>query len=154
MGPRFVDDLGHLCFIGGDQDECASQAECRERTTFDLQKELRRMKELGASLQGLGAGAGAGVSADASEATVPVLYVTQMALYTWQQHAPGGCRCVCGLYHEGQGVCLEPAEPGHFLRVVAPANPVMPGDISELLQICAACYAAIAPRAGTPPATS
>ncbi|MFG1913000.1 DUF6372 family protein [Kribbella sp. NPDC048928] len=82
-----------------------------------------------------------------------VLYLAQDAVYTWQQHASGGCRCVCRLYHDDPGVCLEPAEPGYLLRVVAPANPVVPADISELLQICAACYAAIAPLASTPPAT-
>jgi hypothetical protein len=84
------------------------------------------------------------------ETPPPVLYLTQVATITWEQHAPGGCRCVCRLYHDGdQGTCLESAEPGRLLRVVTQASAWGPADITDPLQICAACYTAIAPRAST-----
>lgn len=83
------------------------------------------------------------------EVPAPVLYLTQPATFTWEQHAPGGCRCVCRLYHDGQGACLEAAEPGRLLRVVTPDSAWGPADITEPLQICATCYTAIAPLAST-----
>lgn len=80
----------------------------------------------------------------------PVLYLTQVAMFTWEQHAPGGCRCVCRLYHDGdRGTCLEAAEPGRLLRVITQASAWGPADITEPLQICAACYTAITPLAST-----
>jgi hypothetical protein len=77
----------------------------------------------------------------------PVLYLTQEALFTWEQHAPGGCRCLCSFYHHGNSTCLAAAEPGRILRAVTPTNPLTPANISDPLPLCAACYDAIAPLA-------
>lgn len=93
-----------------------------------------------------------------AQTPVPVLYLTQAAMFTWEQHAPGGCRCVCRLYHDADGVgrggvCLEPAEPGRLLRVVTPASPWGPADITDPLPVCATCYRALAPLASTEPGT-
>lgn len=79
----------------------------------------------------------------------PVLYLQQAWQFTWQQHAPGGCRCLCRIYHHGDGACTLAAEPGHLLRVVTPAGPgADSGDITDALPLCAPCYDAIAPIAG------
>ncbi|KUF17388.1 hypothetical protein AT728_16435 [Streptomyces silvensis] len=76
-------------------------------------------------------------------------------MFTWQQHRPGGCRCVCRMYHRGEGVCTAAAEPGFLLRVVSPNNPHQgPGEITEALVLCAPCYAAIRPFAELPPQAS
>lgn len=82
-------------------------------------------------------------------ADYPVLYLKQEVLFTWEQHAPGGCRCVCSIYHYGEGTCTAAAEPGRLLRAVTPSNAFSQGDITDALPLCAACYNAIAPLADT-----
>lgn len=53
----------------------------------------------------------------------------------------------------GGGACLAAAEPGRLLRVVSPASSWGPADITDPLQVCAACYDAIAPLpSNRPPA--
>lgn len=82
----------------------------------------------------------------------PVLFLTKPVLFTWEQHRPGGCRCVCRLYHDGELTCPEAAEPGLLLRVVAPTGSLQgAGDVTEALPLCAPCYAAIAPLAEPQP---
>ncbi|MET8178955.1 DUF6372 family protein [Streptomyces sp. NPDC005336] len=29
----------------------------------------------------------------------PILTIELAAAFRWEQHRPGGCRCLCGLYH-------------------------------------------------------
>ncbi|MEU4607472.1 DUF6372 family protein [Kribbella sp. NPDC023972] len=65
----------------------------------------------------------------------------------WEQHAAGGCRCVCRLYHAAPGACLNPAEPGYLIRIVVPAQAWGHTDISDPLPVCASCYTAVAPLA-------
>jgi hypothetical protein len=86
---------------------------------------------------------------------LPVLYLTRTWLFTWEQHRPGGCRCVCRIYHVGEGTCLAAADPGHLLRVVTPGTEphASSADITEPLPLCAACYTAIGPLS-TPPAAA
>ncbi|MCX4411617.1 hypothetical protein OG840_61745 [Streptomyces sp. NBC_01764] len=89
----------------------------------------------------------------AGEPAYPVLYLTMTLLFTWEQHRPGGCRCVCRIYHHGDGTCSAAAEPGRLLRVVAPATlRQSPPDITDALPVCAPCYTAVAPLSepGTP----
>jgi hypothetical protein len=74
----------------------------------------------------------------------PVLYLTQKVLFTWEQKAPGGCRCLCTFYHHGEGSCVAAAEPGRLLRAVTPTNALSQGNITDALPLCAACYDAIA----------
>ncbi|WP_055523198.1 DUF6372 family protein [Streptomyces graminilatus] len=82
----------------------------------------------------------------------PVLFLRKAALFSWEQHRPGGCRRVCRLYHSGELTCLAAAEPGLLLRVVSPASDLQgAGDITDALPLCAPCYAAIAPLAEPPP---
>jgi len=85
----------------------------------------------------------------------PVLYLTKTWLFTWEQHRPGGCRCVCALYHRGPGTCTAAAEPGHLLRVVTPGTEPhgSPADITDPLPVCAPCYTALA-SLSTPPAAA
>ena len=90
----------------------------------------------------------------ADESEHPVLYLTQRFLFLWDQHAPGGCRCVCRMYHCGSGTCQAPAEPGRLLRVIKVAHPGVPGDITDGLALCAACYTAIAPLNERPPSSA
>ncbi len=81
----------------------------------------------------------------------PVLYLAKTWLFVWEQHRPGGCRCVCGAYHGGDGVCTAAAEPGLLLRVVSPGGSHQgAADITDLLPLCGSCYTAIAPLAGPP----
>jgi hypothetical protein len=81
----------------------------------------------------------------------PVLFLTREAIFGWKQYEPGGCRCVCALYHRGKSACLSAAEPGRLLRTVTPTNAISAADISEPLPLCVACYDAIAPMATTDP---
>lgn len=82
------------------------------------------------------------VSGMADELEPPVLYLTKTWLFTWEQHRPGGCRCVCRMYHSGQGTCAEAADPGHLLRVVTPGieEHGHPADITDSLPVCAPCW--------------
>ncbi|WP_223863703.1 DUF6372 family protein [Streptomyces sp. 5-10] len=82
----------------------------------------------------------------------PVLYLTKTWLFTWEQHRPGGCRCICRLYHDGQGACTTAAEPGHLLRVVTPgaSGQGYEADITDALPVCTHCYAALAPLSEPP----
>src|SRR5690606_6672954 len=67
----------------------------------------------------------------APEPAHPVLYLTKTWMFTWEQHRPGGCRCVCALYHQGPGACTAAADPGRLLRVVTPGveDHASPADI-------------------------
>ncbi|MFF3775615.1 DUF6372 family protein [Streptomyces sp. NPDC002232] len=82
-----------------------------------------------------------------NEGEVPVIFLVKRWLFTWEQHRPGGCRCVCGIYHGGSGTCSAAAEPGRLLRVVT--RPELesfgPADITAPLPLCDACYIALAP---------
>ncbi|MFH8294944.1 DUF6372 family protein [Streptomyces sp. NPDC018059] len=81
----------------------------------------------------------------------PVLYLTKTWMITWEQRRPGGCRCLCRLYHQGGSTCTAAADPGHPLRVVSPETTHLgSAEISEALVLCAPCYAAITPLAGPP----
>jgi hypothetical protein len=72
----------------------------------------------------------------------PVLYLTMRWLFTWEQRRPGGCRCVCRLYHQGTGACTAPAEPGHLCRVVTSGEGPT-ADITDVLVLCVPCYDAL-----------
>lgn len=87
----------------------------------------------------------------ADEPEYPVLYLTKTWLFTWEQHRPGGCRCVCRLYHDGEGACTAAAEPGRLLRVVTPGveDRGHTTDITEALPVCSPCYTALAPLSRT-----
>nr|CAI60001.1 hypothetical protein [Streptomyces tenjimariensis] len=80
----------------------------------------------------------------------PVLYLKQTWLFTWEQHAGGGCRCLCRFYHQETGTCTAAAEPGLLLRVVSPDNPHRAPEITDPLPLCASCYTAITPLAEPP----
>lgn len=85
------------------------------------------------------------------ESEHPVLFLKKAALFTWEQHRPGGCRCVCRMYHDGELTCSAAAEPGLLLRVVAPTDSFQgAADITDALPLCAPCYAAITPLAEPP----
>lgn len=76
----------------------------------------------------------------------PVLYLRQTWTFTWEQYRPGGCRCVCRIYHGGNGTCTAAAEPGHMLRVITSGAPGRGrASITDVLVLCASCYAAVAP---------
>lgn len=75
--------------------------------------------------------------------TNPVLTVRPTAMFGWEQHRPGGCRCVCALYHRGDddsgpAVCLAAAELGLPIRVEAD------GQVTGPLPVCRRCYKAMA----------
>ncbi|MEU3356143.1 DUF6372 family protein [Streptomyces sp. NPDC037389] len=76
--------------------------------------------------------------------SAPVLVLQLAALFRWEQHQPGGCRCLCGLYHRetpgpfGASGCTAAGEPGLLLRVEAP------GESSEPLPVCRSCYGILA----------
>ncbi|WP_459963993.1 DUF6372 family protein [Nocardia sp. IFM 10818] len=72
----------------------------------------------------------------------PILTVRPWALFSWQQHRPGGCRCICAFYHPSgaeQSTCLSAAEPGLLIRVEAED-----GHTEVPLPVCRPCYTAIA----------
>ncbi|MEU1826644.1 DUF6372 family protein [Streptomyces abikoensis] len=77
----------------------------------------------------------------------PLLVLHLAALFQWEQHQPGGCRCLCGLYHReslgpaAAGGCTAAGEPGLLIRVETP------GESSDPLPVCRACYTALAPLA-------
>ncbi|MEV6357909.1 DUF6372 family protein [Streptomyces hydrogenans] len=77
----------------------------------------------------------------------PVIYLVKRWLFTWEQHRPGGCRCVCRVYHGESGTCLEAAEPGRLLRVITRpvAGDGRATDVTDPLPLCDACYTALAP---------
>nr|WP_272920291.1 DUF6372 family protein [Streptomyces sp. SID5473] len=59
----------------------------------------------------------------------------------WEQNRPGGCRCLCAIFHRLPGAtgCTTAAEPGLLLRVETPA------ETSGPLPVCIGCYTALAP---------
>ncbi|WP_372446398.1 DUF6372 family protein [Kribbella aluminosa] len=63
-------------------------------------------------------------------------------MFAWEQHAPGGCRCACQLGHGGHGTCLEPDRSA--CASSRRPRPWTAAEITDPLQICAACYDAIA----------
>lgn len=70
----------------------------------------------------------------------PVLTVRLAAMFQWEQSRPGGCRCVCALYHRHHrmdGTCLAAADPGLLIRLEAG------GHTSDPTPVCARCYAAL-----------
>ncbi|UGT58798.1 DUF6372 family protein [Nocardia asteroides] len=75
----------------------------------------------------------------------PILTVTVPAALTWTQHAGGGCRCLCPIYHRGVGTdaCTAAAEPGLLIRLEVPDAPdqvhQVPGADAPL-PVCARCY--------------
>ncbi|WP_433574174.1 DUF6372 family protein [Nocardia brasiliensis] len=77
----------------------------------------------------------------APEGGPAVLRVPVPVLVSWTQHAPGGCRCACALYHHGHGACTRAAEPGLLIRL-EPEDPTpLDGiDPSAVLPVCLPCY--------------
>lgn len=79
----------------------------------------------------------------------PVLTVTVPTALTWTQHAGGGCRCLCRIYHPGVGTdaCTAAAEPGLLIRLAVPDAPdqvhQVPGADAPL-PVCARCYRLLA----------
>ncbi|MEV4438056.1 DUF6372 family protein [Streptomyces sp. NPDC049577] len=78
----------------------------------------------------------------------PVLALHRPVLFGWEQHRPGGCRCLCGLYHRESpgpvtaGGCTAAGEPGLLLRIDTP------GKSSGPLPLCRPCYTALSSLAG------
>lgn len=65
-------------------------------------------------------------------------------MFRWEQRRPGGCRCVCRMFHNiPSGTCLSAAEPGLLIQVVASS-----GTKDGPLPVCRDCYTALAPLAG------
>jgi hypothetical protein len=83
------------------------------------------------------------VSSVTDESDSPVLTIRLAWMVSWQQGQPGGCRCLCRLFHNtpGTGVCLAAAEPGLLIRVVAGSRSDGP------LTVCRDCYTMLAPLA-------
>ncbi|MFI9214284.1 DUF6372 family protein [Streptomyces sp. NPDC053253] len=75
--------------------------------------------------------------------TTPLLTLRLHFLFSWEQTRPGGCRCVCRLFHNipGTGVCLAAAEPGLLLRVETATETGGPWPV------CRDCYTMLAPLA-------
>lgn len=72
--------------------------------------------------------------------------VLQMhAALGWEQRRPGGCRCLCGIYHRDDngpaiaGGCTAAAEPGLLLRIESPDHRLGP------LPVCRRCYISLIP---------
>lgn len=80
-----------------------------------------------------------------SDATEPVLTLRLPFLFGWEQHQPGGCRCLCRLYHntKDSGACLLAAVPGLLIRVEAGTQSQGP------LPVCRSCYTLLAPLANS-----
>ena len=72
-----------------------------------------------------------------------VLVIRMRWMFGWQQHRPGGCRCMCRLFHSAAdaSVCLAAAEPGRLIRVETDS------ETSGPLPVCLPCYTALAPLA-------
>ncbi|MGP9023185.1 DUF6372 family protein (plasmid) [Streptomyces sp. BR1] len=71
----------------------------------------------------------------------PVLAVRMPMLVEWEQDRPGGCRCLCGLFHRETARangCVSAAEPGLLVRVETPDDSAGP------LPVCAYCYSQLA----------
>ena len=88
----------------------------------------------------------------------PMLVLRKRFMVVWEQHQPGGCRCMCTMYHRDREpgalpninrgpACLLAAEPGLLLRVEGSHY----GESSDPLPICAACYDALLPFAEVEP---
>lgn len=79
----------------------------------------------------------------------PVRVLRLAAAFHWEQHAPGGCRCLCGLYHRpatGPAIpagCTAAGEPGHFLVLETPQEAIGP------MPICSSCHTELGPYATT-----
>ena len=72
-----------------------------------------------------------------------VVTVHLPALFTWEQHDGGGCRCCCTLYHRhrstsGISTCTAAAEPGLLITVETGDETCGP------LPVCRRCYTALA----------
>ena len=80
----------------------------------------------------------------------PVLAVPLPMLLEWEQHRPGGCRCLCAVFHHAPGTtgCTAAAEPGLLIRVETAADSRGP------LPVCRPCYTVLgqpSPRTRRPP---
>ncbi|WP_280396016.1 DUF6372 family protein [Nocardia brasiliensis] len=81
----------------------------------------------------------------------PVLRVPVPVLVSWTQHAPGGCRCACALFHHGHGACTRAGEPGLLIRLdPADQRPVEGIDPDAVLAVCLPCYRALAAEGARP----
>ncbi|MGD6765972.1 DUF6372 family protein [Streptomyces sp. BH097] len=71
--------------------------------------------------------------------TSPVLTVALPVLLDWEQHRPGGCRCLCPIFHRTRapGGCTAAAEPGLLIRVETPEDSHGP------LPVCRPCYTSL-----------
>ncbi|WP_331764365.1 DUF6372 family protein [Streptomyces sp. NBC_01506] len=74
----------------------------------------------------------------------PILTLRLPVLLDWEQDRPGGCRCLCRIFHNDPAStgCTTGAQPGLLLRVeTGTAN-------SGPLPVCIGCYTALAPLCG------
>ncbi|MFD4356783.1 DUF6372 family protein [Nocardia sp. NPDC058518] len=80
----------------------------------------------------------------------PILAVPVAAAMVWNQHTPGGCRCLCQIYHRGvgSGGCTRAAEPGLLIRleVTGPDTtpPQLAVEVDRPLPVCGRCYRLLA----------
>lgn len=79
-----------------------------------------------------------------SSETHPVLTIRLRFFFAWEQHRPGGCRCVCRMYHAAPdgGVCMEAADPGLLIQVASDSF-----KTEGPVPVCRDCYTALAPLA-------
>ncbi|MGW2110707.1 DUF6372 family protein [Streptomyces sp. NPDC001948] len=78
-----------------------------------------------------------------TESLPPILTIRVNAMFTWEQHKPGGCRCLCAVFHRSQNApaCTGPGEPGMLIRVEAPR------ETSTPMPVCLGCYHQLVPHA-------
>ncbi|MFI1890446.1 DUF6372 family protein [Streptomyces jumonjinensis] len=69
----------------------------------------------------------------------PILTLRQSAILDWQQDRPGGCRCLCRIFHHDPTAtgCMSGAQPGLLLRVETDT------ESSGPLPVCLPCYTAL-----------
>ncbi|TJZ41189.1 hypothetical protein FCH28_37520 [Streptomyces piniterrae] len=71
----------------------------------------------------------------------PILTIELAAAFRWEQHRPGGCRCLCGLLHQeatpGATGCTAAGEPGLLIRAT-------PAEQGSPLPVCLSCYEVLA----------
>lgn len=71
----------------------------------------------------------------------PILTLRLPVLLDWEQNRPGGCRCLCAIFHHLPGAtgCTTAAQPGLLLRVETPT------ETSRPMPVCIVCYTALTP---------
>ncbi|MFF2088632.1 DUF6372 family protein [Nocardia sp. NPDC058176] len=80
----------------------------------------------------------------------PILTVPVPVARMWNQDLPGGCRCLCQIYHRGVGVggCTRAAEPGLLIRLEVTERdataPDLAADLDRPMPVCGCCYRLLA----------